>query len=1173
MGILPKVHDEVILGMTIPCKPPNIEKKPTIDYTKLNNFFNERKVQNYLSKNKENSNDGTFKNLKEFELKELKKIFNEKYNKYIADFQKEKINITLDGNLVDTIIKNENSPNVYTKKIKDEILSIKNDDKSYQINYLKILLVGRKGVGKTTLIKYMLNLDENKINNNDSNKDFVVYENMEVPYLKLVEYRGIGLDNNSDPEIVGEEALNYIKEEIAKKNQNGDYNDFFHCIWYCISSTRFEESEKRVLIKLSQAYDDKKIPIIIVYTQNIDNVVSNAMKSFIENMGLKTSFIKVLAKDMNLMFGGKIKKAYGKTELLNETLYKCTKALQGDMINFTIDTISEDVRQKILKKNKSLEKTINSETIKKFIKEFEYVLSDEQLKNYIAKMIGNSLFPFYENYNKKITNKSLNFIKSSIFKSDIDITKKYKLKVYQIIEEYLDQKAQMLLNQQATIEKNTVNLRLENKRHLKGFEKSIISFIKRNFYYISQKIIINNIIKNFCWKYIKNYREKLDSIIDEKLKKEERDFEINEYLKDCFLFKLDKFSKKCKLDIKIIYPQLTDSFKEIKDTENFDEGSDNENSIILFDDFDSDQENQITNVENKNVSHWFPFRVNKFKYLKEKSLSLLNDFMENKMEYQDNYFKNYTGDKVFEALKNYELNDLKNFFDSQKKNFINDNINRAFAGKYITFKDIYSLKNIISSNQFKDTYINKISKEIEKINELEEFCKIEYLSIIVIGPSGVGKSTLINGMLNEELAKTGGPEIVTIENQPFNSNKMPFLRLIDTRGIELNIENGPDNILKNTINYINQEKNRIENGKKNNYCDYVHCIWYCFSNSGISDKELEIIEKLKKAENSIPIILVYTNAQNNEIYDNAKFKINQKFGAAKLIPVRAKKIDNDIGTFGLNDLLDETLYICKNNNKGILYEKIRQKCYSEILDIFKKKNKDINIKINNEIISKFIKFNKVLNDDELVIYILDLLENIFIEYLKENQKLNLANKDLLLKVTNIKEYLLSNYIQYYKNTSFNIISQIKNKKAIEFLDEQVRKEKKEFKRNINNKNKSNKDDFIYIIESFLSNNFYYLSQKYIIYRTIVDVFEQISEKVESLINDLIRKLIDDKNPDLLQKIYLKKSEGLKERIENFLKSNKIYQTDNIRDGDTSSSISRFSSYDSYSLSGKAAPPA
>ena len=482
-------------------KIPVIENKLKMDHSSSDIFKDKENIQDYLSKEKEECKDQSFQKLKEFESTELKKIFDDNYDKYITDFQKEKINLLWDKNLIEKIIENENSSIVYKRKIIDEILSIKNNDNSYQIKQLKILLVGRIGVGKTTLIKYMLNLDENKIINNNSFKNFVTYENKNVPYLKLVEFKGIGLDQNNDPEKVGQEALNYIQNEIKNNNKNGDYNDFFHCIWFCISFARFEESEKNLLIKLSQVYNDKTIPIIIVYTQNINNTISNSMEIYIkEKIGIKTSFIKVLAKDMNVIQSRNIRKAFGKSDLLNLTLKKCTMALQGDMINFMIDTISDDVKGKILAKNKSLEKMINDNIIKKYINEYKCVLSDEGLKNYITEMIGNNLFSFYEKYNRKITNKTLNYLKkSNIINSIDDFIRIYKTKVFYIIEENQKEKAKMFIDKQAEIEKVTVNIRLENKRYLKGFEKSIISFIKRNFYYISQKIIINYMIKNFFW--------------------------------------------------------------------------------------------------------------------------------------------------------------------------------------------------------------------------------------------------------------------------------------------------------------------------------------------------------------------------------------------------------------------------------------------------------------------------------------------------------------------------------------------------------------------------------------------------------------------------------------------------------------------------------------------------
>lgn len=68
------------------------------------------------------------------------------------------------------------------------------------------------------------------------------------------------------------------------------------------------------------------------------------------------------------------------------------------------------------------------------------------------------------------------------------------------------------------------------------------------------------------------------------------------------------------------------------------------------------------------------------------------------------------------------------------------------------------LKNIILKEK-KDFIINKVIKnKIEKI-KLGENYLINHLTVIVIGKSGVGKSTLLNAIFKEPKAKTGAPEI------------------------------------------------------------------------------------------------------------------------------------------------------------------------------------------------------------------------------------------------------------------------------------------------------------------------------------------------------------------------------------------------------------------------------
>ena len=150
---------------------------------------------------------------------------------------------------------------------------------------------------------------------------------------------------------------------------------------------------------------------------------------------------------------------------------------------------------------------------------------------------------------------------------------------------------------------------------------------------------------------------------------------------------------------------------------------------------------------------------------------------------------------------------------------------------------------------------------------------INHLTIIIIGKRGVGKSTLINAIFKEKVAKAGGPEIQTTETTVYNTNaNNPFFQLIDTRGIELQQEYGPEKIIENTINYINAQYNEEEN-----YNNIIQSIWYYLTGDTIEDKEIEIINKLQKKFNGlILLILVYIRMTMKSNFEKLKNQINQK---------------------------------------------------------------------------------------------------------------------------------------------------------------------------------------------------------------------------------------------------------------------------------------------------------
>lgn len=170
-------------------------------------------------------------------------------------------------------------------------------------------------------------------------------------------------------------------------------------------------------------------------------------------------------------------------------------------------------------------------------------------------------------------------------------------------------------------------------------------------------------------------------------------------------------------------------------------------------------------------------------------------------------------------------------------------------------------------------------------------------NVLVIGNSGVGKSTLINAVLGEEKAKTGwGIKGTTDHLEIYESEEIPF-RIIDSVGFE------PSFIKKRqAINAVKKwSKNSAKEGQEDNQ---INVIWFCID--GTSSKLFpETIKNLSSATSmweSVPVIVVITKSysvpereQNIEMVNNA-FAKQKRYSKnlRKVIPVVAS-------TFVLND--------------------------------------------------------------------------------------------------------------------------------------------------------------------------------------------------------------------------------------------------------------------------------
>ena len=144
-------------------------------------------------------------------------------------------------------------------------------------------------------------------------------------------------------------------------------------------------------------------------------------------------------------------------------------------------------------------------------------------------------------------------------------------------------------------------------------------------------------------------------------------------------------------------------------------------------------------------------------------------------------------------------------------------------------------------------------------------------NVLVIGNSGVGKSTLINSVLGDEKAKTGyGSSGTTDKLEIYESEEVAF-RIIDTVGFEPSLVKG-----WKAINAVKKwSKESAKNGKEDSE---INVIWFCVegTSSKLFPKTIKDLSKATAMWETVPIVVVITKSysvpertQNIEMVSNA----------------------------------------------------------------------------------------------------------------------------------------------------------------------------------------------------------------------------------------------------------------------------------------------------------------
>ncbi|MBD2033860.1 50S ribosome-binding GTPase [Leptolyngbya sp. FACHB-321] len=173
--------------------------------------------------------------------------------------------------------------------------------------------------------------------------------------------------------------------------------------------------------------------------------------------------------------------------------------------------------------------------------------------------------------------------------------------------------------------------------------------------------------------------------------------------------------------------------------------------------------------------------------------------------------------------------------------------------------------------------------------------QIQRCNVLVIGNTGVGKSTLISALFNRPFSNTVTQKISA---QPYTKTGLP-IAVYDTPGLEKD-KKQRQKVKQDVAKFIRQQNQKEPS-------EQIHAVWYCVNSQVTRPTEIDS-NWLDSVAKDLPVLAVITRANGVEAEWLQPY-LENTLGLQRVVPVLTKKENlrtKPIEPYGLDSLLSAT---------------------------------------------------------------------------------------------------------------------------------------------------------------------------------------------------------------------------------------------------------------------------